>query len=255
MAESSSSNSQDCNQQCFQPSLSIQRFLFVTEQIELFCQSNGEATSVADLGCNTCRLVVYLKRIPQLEYIRCVDIDRISLENLVLKPTFMDYLTKRERKLTIELYEGSILEADARFATTDIVTCIEVIEHLEPEMIEPMVENVFGFIQPKMAIFTTPNFEYNRLIVEKLNLPYTGKFRNGDHKFEWSRAEFNSWCQKVCGQYRNYSFTLAGVGQLEGDQSGCGHSTQIGIFTRHQDRQPQAKPTEPYNFKKCFIYG
>ena len=48
-------------------------------------------------------------------------------------------------------------------------------------------EVVFGFMAPVSVIVTTPNSEYNPL------LPGLVGFRHYDHKFEWTRAEFQTW--------------------------------------------------------------
>lgn len=64
------------------------------------------------------------------------------------------------------------------------------IEHLEMDIVQKLEETIFGFIEPEIAIFTTPNSDFNVLLkgLEE------GKFRHYDHKFEWSRREFKDWC-------------------------------------------------------------
>lgn len=47
---------------------------------------------------------------------------------------------------------------------------------------------VFGFIKPKVAIFTTPNVEFNVLFPN-----FYTQFRHDDHKFEWNRKQFEEW--------------------------------------------------------------
>lgn len=61
------------------------------------------------------------------------------------------------------------------------------IEHLYPETIENVPYNIFGFMKPKVAMFTTPNSECNVLFNMK------EKFRHDDHKFEWTREQFEEW--------------------------------------------------------------
>ena len=48
-------------------------------------------------------------------------------------------------------------------------------------------EVVFGFMVPTSVIISTPNAEFNSL------LPGLTGFRHYDHKFEWTRAEFQRW--------------------------------------------------------------
>jgi len=50
-----------------------------------------------------------------------------------------------------------------------------------------MPEAVFGQLSPKVVIVTTPNVEFNVLF------PDLKGFRHYDHKFEWTRAEFEEW--------------------------------------------------------------
>lgn len=61
------------------------------------------------------------------------------------------------------------------------------IEHLYPMELEALPFTVFGFIQPRIAIFTTPNADFNVLF------PNFSGFRHSDHKFEWSRQDFENW--------------------------------------------------------------
>lgn len=61
------------------------------------------------------------------------------------------------------------------------------IEHLEPDILSSMPEVVFGHLSPKVVIVTTPNVEFNILF------PGLKGFRHYDHKFEWTRAEFEEW--------------------------------------------------------------
>ena len=51
-----------------------------------------------------------------------------------------------------------------------------------------MPQVIFGQLSPKIAIITTPNVEFNVLFP---NLKQG--FRHYDHKFEWTRAEFQEW--------------------------------------------------------------
>lgn len=61
------------------------------------------------------------------------------------------------------------------------------IEHLEPDILDSVPKVVFGQLAPKVVIVTTPNVEFNVLF------PDLKGFRHYDHKFEWTRAEFQEW--------------------------------------------------------------
>lgn len=61
------------------------------------------------------------------------------------------------------------------------------IEHLTLVDVEGFSEVVFGYMTPVTVIVSTPNSEFNCL------LPGLTGFRHSDHKFEWTRAEFQAW--------------------------------------------------------------
>ena len=67
------------------------------------------------------------------------------------------------------------------------------IEHLELDIVEKLEKCIFGFIEPRIAIFTTPNSDFNVLLKGM-----QGKFRHYDHKFEWTRSEFRDWYVCLC---------------------------------------------------------
>lgn len=43
----------------------------------------------------------------------------------------------------------------------DVITAIEVIEHLFKEDLLFFEKNVFGYLQPDLIVITTPNYEFN----------------------------------------------------------------------------------------------
>ena len=74
------------------------------------------------------------------------------------------------------------------------------IEHLHPDVLEKFPETVFGHMKPKIVIITTPNREYNVLFEN-----FEGPFRHWDHKFEWTRSEFQNWVQTcIIDKYPDY---------------------------------------------------
>lgn len=76
----------------------------------------------------------------------------------------------------------------ARMWFTYLSILFSRIEHLELDIVEKLEKTIFGFIEPEIAIFTTPNSDFN-VLLKGLD----GKFRHYDHKFEWSRREFLEW--------------------------------------------------------------
>ncbi|MCS6918741.1 MAG: hypothetical protein NZM28_03135, partial [Fimbriimonadales bacterium] len=55
-----------------------------------------------------------------------------------------------------------------------------------------------------------------------------GELRHPDHQFEWTRAEFQAWAERVATQY-GYSVRLAGVGAEHPDY---GYPTQMAVLER-----------------------
>ena len=93
---------------------------------------------------------------------------------------------------------------------------------------------------PRILIVSTPNYEYN-VILQKSNITSqeddpeekihsrSCKFRNHDHKFEWTREQFNHWASELAVRH-NYSVEFSGVGgsaELE-----PGFASQIAVFRR-----------------------
>ena len=61
------------------------------------------------------------------------------------------------------------------------------IEHLHPEELTAMPKVLFGEVRPRLIVITTPNEEFNVLF------PNFSGMRHYDHKFEWTRDEFQQW--------------------------------------------------------------
>ena len=58
----------------------------------------------------------------------------------------------------VQVFVGDVTkEADSRVVGVDFVSCIELIEHINPEDHPGLVDTIFGQIQPLTAIITTPN--------------------------------------------------------------------------------------------------
>lgn len=82
---------------------------------------------------------------------------------------------------------------DDRFKGFQGIVCTEVIEHVYSDVLSKFMNITLGIYQPEIMIVTTPNAEYN---VNFPDLKYGTSqsiFRHDDHKFEWTRKEFESW--------------------------------------------------------------
>jgi len=80
------------------------------------------------MGCAECGALRVYRRVDTLQHIIGVDIDRRLLNDSSgrLKPLASDYLFRRSKPLTIELYNGSLVDYDERLRSVEAVTLIEV---------------------------------------------------------------------------------------------------------------------------------
>jgi hypothetical protein len=73
---------------------------------------------------------------------------------------------------------------------------------------------------------TTPNAEYN----VKYRTLQTGKFRHHDHRFEWTRSEFQAWATNVAERF-GYTVRFLPIGP---EDASVGSPTQMAVFSlRH----------------------
>ena len=137
--------------------------------------------------------------------------DRLNLERL---PAL-----QRQR---IQLIHGSLMYRDARLSGFEAAACVEVIEHLDPPRLAAFERVVFQFAHPALIAITTPNAEYN---VMWESLP-AGKFRHRDHRFEWTRAEFEAWAGGIAARF-GYAVRFMGIGD---EAPNVGSPSQMAVF-------------------------
>jgi 3' terminal RNA ribose 2'-O-methyltransferase Hen1 len=178
------------------------------------------AARVLDLGCGEGRLLQALLKEKQFMEIVGMDVSYRSLE--VAKDRLkLDRLPPMQRQ-RIQLLHGSLIYRDKRLAGYDAASVVEVIEHLDPPRLAAFERVLFEFARPKHVIVTTPNAEYN---VKWETLP-AGKFRHRDHRFEWTRGEFQNWAKGVAERF-GYEVRFAPVGP---EDAAVGSPTQMGVF-------------------------
>ncbi|XP_037926236.1 small RNA 2'-O-methyltransferase [Hermetia illucens] len=217
----------------FNPPVHEQRHCMVLRILEhdLF---KGRIKKLVDFGCAQMQLVPLLKRVPWIENILEVDIDESLLRahSYQGRPLLSDYLDRRKTNFRVDIYKGSISSSVNCLRDVEAVIGIEIIEHLYPDVLENVPYNVFGFIQPKLVVFTTPNSDYNVLF----NLTLPNGFRHDDHKFEWSREQFRDWCYNICDRFPNYQVAFLGAGAQPEGIDDVGPVSQIGVFVRNDMR-------------------
>src|SRR5262249_54325203 len=153
------------------------------------------AKRVIDVGCGSGKLLERLLQDKSLEQIAGMDVSYRILE-LAMERLRLDRLPEKI-KSKINLFQGSLTYRDKRLQGFDCAVAVEVIEHLDLSRLNAFERVLFEFSKPKAIVITTPNVEYNTRFE---NLP-AGNLRHKDHRFEWSRAEFESWAKKVAEKY------------------------------------------------------
>lgn len=185
-------------------------------------KSSG-ASRVLDLGCSYGNLLRRLLEEKQFEEIVGLDVSYRALE-IAADRLRLDRLSEKQRN-RIKLMQGSLIYRDKRIAGFDAAAVIEVIEHLDEPRLAAFERVLFEFAKPKTVVVTTPNVEYN---VKFETLP-AGKLRHKDHRFEWTRAQFQKWAEGISTRF-NYAVRFLPVGE---EDSVVGSPTQMAVFDAH----------------------
>ncbi len=182
------------------------------------------ATRVLDLGCGGGTLLGDLVRERRFTEIVGTDVSSQAL-GIAARRLRLDRLPERQRD-RIKLWQSALTYRDERLRGFDAAVLMEVIEHVDPPRLPALESAVFGHARPGHVVVTTPNAEYN--------VRYEGLtgMRHPDHRFEWTRAEFTAWAQRVAAGY-GYTVTVRGVGD---DDPVVGTPTQLALFTQEPTR-------------------
>jgi 3' terminal RNA ribose 2'-O-methyltransferase Hen1 len=179
------------------------------------------AKRVLDLGCGEGKLLRALLTERQFEEIVGVDVSARTLERAADRLK-LEQLPQRQRD-RVRLLQGSLTYRDKRLQGFGAAAVVEVIEHLDPPRLEAFARVLFECARPDTVVLTTPNAEYN---VRFENLP-AGRLRHKDHRFEWTRAEFEQWSDGVAGRF-GYQVRRAPIGPNDPE---VGAPTQMAVFT------------------------
>ncbi|WP_030244388.1 3' terminal RNA ribose 2'-O-methyltransferase Hen1 [Streptomyces sp. NRRL S-455] len=205
--------------------LAVQR----REAITAALKASG-AARVLDLGCGQGQLVQALLKDPAFSEIVGLDVSMRAL-TIASRRLKLDRMGERQAS-RVKLLQGSLAYTDRRIKGYDAAVLSEVIEHLDLPRLPALEYAVFGSARPRTVLVTTPNVEYN---VRWESLP-AGHVRHGDHRFEWTRAEFRSWADAVAERH-GYGVEFVPVGP---DDPEVGPPTQMAVFTLTTPKEAKA---------------
>jgi len=176
------------------------------------------ARRVLDLGCGEGKLLEMLLSDRQFSEVVGMDISMVSLDRAKRKLRLERLPPMVAERLT--LLHGSLVYRDRRLDGYDAAALVEVIEHLDAARLAALERTLFGYAKPKTVIVTTPNREYNVLFTGMQGL------RHRDHRFEWTRAEFAAWAERVAEE-NGYTVTLSPLGP---EDETHGAPSQMAVF-------------------------
>ncbi|MFI6809655.1 3' terminal RNA ribose 2'-O-methyltransferase Hen1 [Streptomyces luteogriseus] len=188
------------------------------------------AARVLDLGCGQGQLLQTLLKDPAFTEIVGVDVSMRAL-TIASRRLKLDRMGERQAS-RVKLFQGSLAYTDVRLKGYDAAVLSEVVEHLDLPRLPALEYAVFGSARPRTVLVTTPNVEYN---VRWESLP-AGHVRHGDHRFEWTRAEFRAWAEAVAERH-GYGVAFEPVGP---DDPEVGPPTQMAVFTLTTPKEAKA---------------
>ncbi len=179
------------------------------------------ARSVIDIGCGEGNLLMLLEKDRFFERIAGADVSFTVLERASERLRLDRVPENQKGRLT--LFQASLTYRDKRFSGYDAAAVVEVIEHMDAGRLAAFERVLFQYAQPGTVVLTTPNREYNALYEGMKE----GALRHRDHRFEWTRAEFEAWAREVAARH-GYSVRFESVGDVDPER---GAPTQMGVFT------------------------
>jgi 3' terminal RNA ribose 2'-O-methyltransferase Hen1 len=180
------------------------------------------ARRVLDLGCGEGQLMRILMKDREFTEIVGLDVSHLALE-IAQRRLHLDQLPAAEQE-RVRLLHGSLMYRDQRLAGYDAAAVVEVVEHLDPPRLAAFERVLFECARPGAVVLTTPNREYNG---QWETLPAV-KFRHKDHRFEWTRPEFQEWAARIASRFA-YTVRFLPIGP---EDAVAGPPTQMAVFEK-----------------------
>ncbi|KAF9563193.1 hypothetical protein CPC08DRAFT_706121 [Agrocybe pediades] len=116
---------------------------------------------------------------------------------------------QRFEELYACVWKGGLEVINENFVDMECIVSTEVIEHLPQDIYPAFAPILLGVYHPKYFLVTTPSYTFNARFTapdapSSVRNGYpdpTGRtdriFRHDDHKFEWTKEEFATWCDET----------------------------------------------------------
>lgn len=193
------------------------RYQAILQEIEQLDQ----CAKIVDLGAGEGKLSVQLGFLRGIQEVWAIEPSQVALLRAIDR---FDKANKKPGFVKPQAQFGSLYYYDERIIQKDVMILCEVIEHIDEDRLPQVFHMIFDQYDPKTLIVTTPNVEYNQVY------GLGEQMRHQDHRFEWTRAQFQAWCDQWTQLYP-YSYQIKGIGE-EDEQ--YGHPTQMVVFHRKE---------------------
>ena len=178
------------------------------------------AKTVLDLGCGEGKLIRMLLKQKQFSKISGMDVSYQELTKCKVRLHWEEMAPRQKER--INLFQGALTYRDKRLEGFDAAAIVEVIEHMDENRLKSFERVVFECAKPKTVVLTTPNGEYN-VLFENME---ADTMRHTDHRFEWTRKEFETWAKQVATT-NNYKVQFLPIGE---EDEKVGAPSQMAIF-------------------------